>query len=403
MTRLTIRTRLILLSSLLLLVLIGTNFYLNRQLAENSAAMVRAAELLGVIEEANSAQIAFGEMRYWMTDLAVSMLMLSEHNAAAARTRMEQDLDMLARRRPHAVAAVRSELAQYHRLARKAVDEYTDDHRVIGNSLLAQASEHSVEVDRLLSAIVAEQTRETIAAREQAVAGAAAAKRVSRIVVSAAVLAGAILTLLVLRSIAIPLRRLVAAMRGLNAGNLAVAIPAAGSDEIGAMARTLAAFRDTLEQLRLTLARFEALRAVGRAVGSTLDLEAVLELIVARAIEFSQARAGMIYEFDEATREFRFSLSHGAEPALAERLQAQPIILGRKRRRPAGPQCYPGAGARSPRAPRHRYSRARDHPGRSGLPLAARCTAAARADYSRRTDRGAPRARQLFGRDCQLG
>ncbi len=38
--------------------------------------MVKAAELLGVIEEANSAQIAFGEMRYWMTDLAVSMLML---------------------------------------------------------------------------------------------------------------------------------------------------------------------------------------------------------------------------------------------------------------------------------------------------------------------------------------
>ena len=71
-----------------------------------------------------------------MTDLAVSMLMLSEHNAAAARTRMEQDLDMLARRRPHAVAAVRSELAQYHRLARKAVDQYTDDHRVIGNALL---------------------------------------------------------------------------------------------------------------------------------------------------------------------------------------------------------------------------------------------------------------------------
>jgi signal transduction histidine kinase/HAMP domain-containing protein len=327
MTRLTIRTRLILLSSLLLLVLIGTNFYLNRKLAENSAAMVKAAELLGVIEEANSAQIAFGEMRYWMTDLAVSMLMLSEHNAAAARTRMEQDLDMLARHRPHAVAAVRSELAQYHRLARKAVDEYTDDHRVIGNSLLAQASEHSVEVDRLLSAIVAEQTREAIAAREQTVAGAAAAKRVSRIVVSAAVLGGALLTLLVLRSIAMPLRRLVAAMRGLNAGNLAVAIPAAGSDEIGAMARTLAAFRDTLEELRLTLARFEALRAVGRAVGSTLDLDAVLELIVARAIEFSQARAGMIYEFDEAVREFRFSLSHGAEPALAERLRAQPIAL----------------------------------------------------------------------------
>jgi signal transduction histidine kinase len=250
MARLTIRTRLILLSSALLFVLVGTNFYLNRELAENSAGMVKAAELLGVIEEANSAQIAFGEMRYWMTDLAVSLLMLSERNAHAARARMDQNLDLLARYRPQAVAAVRGELAQFEQLAHKAVEEYTGDHRVIGNSLLAQASEHGVAVNRLLAATVAELTHEAVAARERVVAGAASATRVSRIVVSAAVLVGAILTLLILRSIAVPLRRLVAAMNSLNAGDLAVSIPAAGPDEIGAMAHTLAAFRDTLDALR---------------------------------------------------------------------------------------------------------------------------------------------------------
>jgi signal transduction histidine kinase len=250
MARLTIRTRLILLSSVLLAALIGTNIYLNRTLAENSARMVKAAELIGVIEDANSAQIAFGKMRYWMTDLALSLLMLSERNAHAARTRMGQDLDRLAQYRPLDVAAVRGELAQYQQLAHKAVDEYTNDRRVIGNSLLAQASEHGVAVDRMLATIVAESTQDAIAAREQVVAEAASATRVSRIVVTAAVLVGAFLTLLVLRSIAVPLRRLVVAMNGLNAGDLAVAIPAAGPDEIGAMARTLAAFRDTLEALR---------------------------------------------------------------------------------------------------------------------------------------------------------
>ena len=74
MARLTIRTRLILLTSAGLLVLIATNSYLTHKLADNSAGMVTAAELLKSIEEANSAQIAFGEMRYWMTDLAVSQL-----------------------------------------------------------------------------------------------------------------------------------------------------------------------------------------------------------------------------------------------------------------------------------------------------------------------------------------
>ena len=117
-------------------------------------------------------------------------------------------------------------------------------------------------------------------------------------------------------------------MDGLNAGNVAVAIPEAGPDEIGAMARTLAIFRDTLKELRETLAQFEALRAVGRAVGSTLDLETVLSIVVARAVEFSHAQAGMIYEYDEAAREFRFRTSHGAEDELTEHLKAEPIRLG---------------------------------------------------------------------------
>ncbi|HXC89325.1 MAG TPA: ATP-binding protein [Stellaceae bacterium] len=328
MAQLPIRTRLVLLSGALLLFLLGTCAYLNQKLAENAAGMNRAATLIDLIEEADDAQIAFGEMRYWLTDLAVSMLTLSERNATAARQQMQRHLDVLAQHQPRAVAEIRVELQRYEQLARRAVDEYTNDRRVIGNSLLAQASLHSVAADQLLAAITNRMTDEAIAAREQAVREAKEAARVSRIVVVAAIAVGAFLTFLVRRSIAVPLRQLVVAMDGLNAGNLDVTIPAAGPDEIGAMARTLAAFRDTLEELRRALAQLEALRAVGRAVGSTLDLEAVLGLVVARAIEFSGAAAGMIYEYDEPTREFRFRMSRGADPALAERLKTQPIRYG---------------------------------------------------------------------------
>ncbi len=305
MARLSIRTRLILLSGALLLFLLASNFYLNRKLAENADGMDRAAALLGMIEEANGAQIAFGEVRYWMTDLAVSLLAQSERNAAAAR-----------------------ELAAYESAARRAVDEYVNDHRVVGNSFLAEASRHSVAVDRLLAAIVAELTQESLAARARVVTEARAATELSRIVALAAIVVGGVLTLLVLRSIAVPLRRLVIAMNGLNAGNLAVAIPLPGPDEIGAMARTLAAFRDTLDQLHRTLAQLEALRAVGRAVGSTLDLEAVLGLVVARAVEFSGAAAGVVYEFDEIAQAFHFRTGHRVGPELAERLKAQPLRRG---------------------------------------------------------------------------
>ena len=246
MAGLTIRTRLILLTSAGLLVLVATNFYLTRALSENSAGMIKAAGLLGGIEQADKVRIRFGEVRYWMTDLAVSQLTLSERNAAAARARMEEHLGKLEPWNPQRIAAVHGELARYNEFAQKAVDEYTNDRRVIGNSLLAQARQHSVAVDQLLAAIVGDLTGEAIAARERAVAEAAAATRLSRIVVSVAVLIGVLLTALLLRSIVVPLRRLVVAMDGLNAGDVDVPIPQAGTDEIGAVARTLAKFRDTL-------------------------------------------------------------------------------------------------------------------------------------------------------------
>jgi signal transduction histidine kinase len=251
MAGLTIRTRLILLTTAGLLVIIVTNAYLTRALSENSAGMVKAAGLLAGIEQADRAQIAFGEVRYWMTDLAVSQLTLSERNAAAARARMEEHLGKLEPWNPERIAAVRSELDQYEEIAAKAVDEYTNDRRVIGNSLLAQARQHSTAVDRLLGAIVADLTAEATVAREQVVSDAAMVSRLSQIVVCAAVLIGILLTFLVLRSIVVPLRRLVAAMGALNAGNVDVPVPPAGADEIGAVARTLGRFRDTLvEQIR---------------------------------------------------------------------------------------------------------------------------------------------------------
>src|SRR5439155_9394299 len=104
----------------------------------------------------------------------------------------------------------------------------------------------SLTVDQLLSDIVAKLTDEAIAARERVVSEAATAMRLSHLLVAAAVLVGILLTLLLLRSIVVPLRRLGAAMDGLNAGNVDVPIPEAGADEIGAVARTLARFRDTL-------------------------------------------------------------------------------------------------------------------------------------------------------------
>jgi signal transduction histidine kinase len=259
--QLTIRTRLVMLSSALLIVLAATTGYLTRTLSDEAATTTKAAELLTLADQASNARIAFGELRYWNTDLAVSQLTLAEQKAAAARQKMENDLDRLAAQRPENLARVRRELADYEQFAGRAVDAYTKDQRVIGNSLLAQARQHSLLVDELLADVASELTADAITARDRGVNEAASATVVAYAIFLAATLGGVLLTLLVLRSISVPLRALVAAMNGLVAGRTTVDIPPAGHDEIGAMARILALFRDTLNELRDTLGHLRAAQA----------------------------------------------------------------------------------------------------------------------------------------------
>lgn len=271
MSRLTIRAKLILLSGALLCMLIATNLYLTRTLSNNSTAVTKETELSTVIETANGARIAFGEMRYWLTDLAVSLLTPSERNAAAARGRMDGYLDQLELRKPKLVAIIRSERDEFEKSANEAVDKYTNDQRVLGNSLLALARNHSVKVDELLNSLINELRTELTAERDHIVNDVTAATNRTLIADLLIVALGVLLTFVILRSIAVPLHRLVGAIDGLSAGDLSVPIPSAGPDEIGAMARTLALFRDSLKERDRFAAEAESQRKTIAAAIATIS------------------------------------------------------------------------------------------------------------------------------------
>ncbi len=72
----------------------------------------------------------------------------------------------------------------------------------------------------------------------------------------------------------------------------------------------------------------KALSEVGQAVSSSLDLETVLETIVARAVDLSGTDCGVIYEYDEAAQEFNLRTSHRMEAEAVEALRAARIRLG---------------------------------------------------------------------------
>jgi signal transduction histidine kinase len=97
--------------------------------------------------------------------------------------------------------------------------------------------------------------------------------------------------------------------------------------------RELAAANAELTQASANLARsvdeLKALGEVGQAVSSTLDLDTVLETIVTRAAQLATATGGVLYEYDEATQEFRHIRgAYGLGDDLGEVLRAAPLRLG---------------------------------------------------------------------------
>jgi signal transduction histidine kinase/ActR/RegA family two-component response regulator len=86
-------------------------------------------------------------------------------------------------------------------------------------------------------------------------------------------------------------------------------------------------------ELSSKVAQLEALREVGEAVGSSLDLDEVLEQVVSNAVRLTnrgfgditlRTDGGSILEYDESTDSFHVH-SAGSSPALLERLRATAI------------------------------------------------------------------------------
>ena len=65
------------------------------------------------------------------------------------------------------------------------------------------------------------------------------------------------------------------------------------------------------DQLARSVEELHALGDVTQAVNSTLDLQTVLDTIVAKATQLSGTEAGVIYVFDEANREFQLRATYG--------------------------------------------------------------------------------------------
>jgi len=261
MSRLSIPLRLIILSGALLIALFGTNLYMNREMKLGADALLAESQYVENLRTASDAERAFYDVKYWLTDAAVSLLNLSEQRAREAQARFEEQLTKLEPLNAEAVSAIRNEMAQLMTRAIEAVNAYAEDRRVIGNTLMAQARVHMRAIDDGLGQLVAQLRNEAARASASARRRTAEAVGVSWTIVIAASVMALALTILILRSIVVPLGRLTESMLALTNGRTDVDIPIGGEGELGHMARTLAMFRDGLiERNRLAEEREEAMK-----------------------------------------------------------------------------------------------------------------------------------------------
>jgi len=141
-----------------------------------------------------------------------------------------------------------------------------------------------------------------------------------------AIIAGTIMA----RRMLVPITALQAGARRLGAGDFGHRIEVKTSDELeelahqfNGMAGQLAETYSNLEakvnertrDLAQSINELKVLEEVGRAVASSLDLNAVLPTVAARALEITHADAVLIYGYDAGNHQFNLTESIGIDPA----------------------------------------------------------------------------------------
>src|SRR5260370_408836 len=330
MSHVSLRARLIFLSVLWLVILAVSSALLILELMRHTQSLAEQARLVSIVRTAPTASKHFGDLKYWLTDLAITQLASSQENAAAAKVRLDQDLKAIAAVHSEGVAAIGREVDTLTDLARRAGEAFSGDDSAEGNALLAQARSRILNIDDEIDTIVAQVEQQALAGRD---ASAREAERVVELSIMGGMVALSValgLTALIVRSITIPLKRLEGSMAAITRGELDVEVPRASANEIGAMTRTLGMLRDSLierdhlerERLRADAeirsardAAEAALRELKAAQANLIQAEKMASLGqltagIAHEIKnplnfvnnFSAVSAELIYELQEALR-----------------------------------------------------------------------------------------------------
>lgn len=278
--------------------------------------------------------------------VASALLVHDERTLDATLRQLNQfgyDLDRLhfvAKDEVELLGQVRKDYDQFIQVVSQAVELIRAGKIAAGNQLqIAQANPLAERLERLMNQLVNRAEADMVASIE---ASETAYTHSQRIVIGFA-LGGIALALFlgyaISWSVLGPVQQMDARFERISAGDFFQRIEVPNRDELGTLTKNLNRMSEELGrlyqqletrtgELARSVEELKALGDVSRAVSSTLDLQTVLTTVVARAVELSATEGGVIYEYDEQTREFHLTASHHMHAELNDALQAIPIQLG---------------------------------------------------------------------------
>jgi signal transduction histidine kinase/HAMP domain-containing protein len=135
-----------------------------------------------------------------------------------------------------------------------------------------------------------------------------------------------------------PVKKIETRLRQIAAGDFAQQVAVANRDELGVLADNVNQTSEQLgrlyqevqartAELARSVSELEALGEVSKAVNSTLDLDTVLQTIVAKAVQLSDTDAGTIYVFSSTRQQFRLRAAYGMSEELVAVISGQRIGL----------------------------------------------------------------------------
>ena len=180
-------------------------------------------------------------------------------------------------------------------------------------TLMADAFGKSGRIDELAEDLAGEYEAAAKETTEATIDRIAKGIAISLVLGAVSLLLGSILTLVISRGIARPVKAMTGAMNAMAGGDLDAAIPATDHrDEIGEMAKAMAIFRDGLQRARSLAAEQEAERAAREARGKLIegltgkfdgDVSGMLGVVAGALTELEATAAAMSATSEQTSRQ----------------------------------------------------------------------------------------------------